>query len=60
MIASVVDCPDLMLSNMTQEIGFISPLVEGSSPDYSSHPVGSQQEQLTYHACPTAASHPHD
>ena len=58
MIASVVDCPDLMLSNMTQEIGFLSPVVEGSSPDYSSHPVGSLLELVPYHACATAACHP--
>ena len=41
MIAPVADCPDLMVSDMTQEIGFVQSIKEGESPDYGQHPLGS-------------------
>ena len=51
MIAPVEDCPDLMVSNMTQvsqvsrestmtqEIGFVEPVAADTMPDYTRHPV---------------------
>ena len=41
MIAPVADCPDLMVSDMTQEIGFVESIKEGASPNYEQHPLGS-------------------
>ena len=41
MIAPVADCPDLMVSDMTQEIGFVQSIKDGESPDYGEHPLGS-------------------
>jgi D-serine deaminase-like pyridoxal phosphate-dependent protein len=58
MIAPVSDSPGLMLSNMTQEIGFVEPVASDASPDYAAHPVGSLLRLVPYHACATAACHP--
>lgn len=58
MIAPVEDCPDLMVSNMTQEIGFVEPVAADTMPDYARHPVGSLLQLVPYHSCATAACHP--
>jgi len=58
MIAPVVDCPDLMVSDMTQEIGFVQTIKDGESPDYDRHPLGALLQLVPYHACATAACHP--
>ena len=58
MIAPVEDCPGLMVSDMTQEIGFVECVEEGGMPDYASHPVGSLLRLVPYHSCATAACHP--
>ena len=47
--------PELMLTNMTQEIGFIDPVVPGDTIDYDQYPVGSILTLVPYHACATAA-----
>ena len=58
MIAPVSDSPGLILSNMTQEIGFVEAVGSDASPDYGAHPVGSLLQLVPYHACATAACHP--
>jgi len=58
MIAMVDNQPHLMLTNMTQEIGFIETRPAGSTIDQSLHPVGSLLQLIPYHACATAACYP--
>ena len=55
MIARVSSNPELMLTNMTQEIGFIDPAVPGDTIDTDQYPVGSILTLVPYHACATAA-----
>ena len=49
MIAPVADCPDLMVSDMTQEIGFVESIKEGASPNYEQHPLGSLLQLVKIH-----------
>ena len=49
MIAPVTDCPDLMVSDMTQEIGFVQSIKDGQSPDYGQHPLGSLLQLVKLH-----------
>ena len=49
MIAPVTDCPDLMVSDMTQEIGFVQSIKDGQSPDYGQHPLGSLLQLVNKH-----------
>jgi len=58
MIAAIKGHPQLMLSDMTQEHGFVEPISATASPDYSALPVGSLLYLLPYHSCATAACHP--
>lgn len=58
MIAPVDEHQDLMLSNMTQEIGFVEPIAPEGSIDFSLHPVGSLLKLIPYHSCASAACHP--
>merc|ERR1712227_806651 len=55
MIAVVDDSDELMLTNMTQEIGFIDSKDVDSEIDFSKYPVGSILTLVPYHACATAA-----
>ena len=48
MIAPVAGCPDLMVSDMTQEIGFVESIKEGASPNYEQHPLGSLLQLVRY------------
>ena len=49
MIAPVAHCPDLMVSDMTQEIGFVQSIKDGESPDYDQHPLGSLLQLVKIH-----------
>ena len=63
MIAPVAGCPDLMVSDMTQvffsfffmvtdmtqEIGFVESIKEGASPNYEQHPLGSLLQLVKIH-----------
>ena len=49
MIAPVADCPDLMVSDMTQEIGFVQSIKDEESPDYDQHPLGSLLQLVKIH-----------
>jgi len=55
MIGRVDNHPDLMLSNMTQEIGFIDHKSKDGKIDFSLFPAGSILTLIPYHACATAA-----
>jgi len=55
MIALVETCQDLILTNMTQEIGFIESKNPHCKIDFSQFPVGSILTLVPYHACASAA-----
>ena len=51
MVAPVEGHPEIMLSNMTQEIGFIEPTDKDQQIDYEMFPIGTILTLLPYHAC---------
>jgi len=57
MIAPVQDHPELMLSNMTQEIGFVQTTDEDQEIDFEMFPIGTVLTLIPYHACASAACH---
>ena len=56
MIAPVENQPELMLSNMTQEIGFIESTKEEMKINFEMFPIGTILTLLPYHACASGNS----
>eukprot|EP00088_Acartia_fossae_P025769 TRINITY_DN26550_c0_g1_i1.p1 TRINITY_DN26550_c0_g1~~TRINITY_DN26550_c0_g1_i1.p1 ORF type:complete len:191 (+),score=19.45 TRINITY_DN26550_c0_g1_i1:34-606(+) len=58
MIAGVEGDDSIILTDMTQEIGFVESADSHKSIEFSKYPIGSQLKLIPYHSCATAACYP--
>ncbi|XP_023329119.1 D-serine dehydratase [Eurytemora carolleeae] len=55
MLARIKGCPELMVTDMTQEIGFVDSSDSSLKIQFEKFPVGSTLQLIPYHSCATAA-----